>query len=103
MPTGRVLYVPEAAQGRLVCLGQEVRVRAGDVAHDARRPGTRVRFDLQWEDEDVRAVNVWRTRLTRARERSSPTSPAAEGPARGGTAFPPAATAGPAVEGGSER
>lgn len=46
MPTGRVLYVPEATQGRLVWLGQEIALRPEDVAYDARRPGTRVRFDL---------------------------------------------------------
>jgi hypothetical protein len=70
MPRGRVIYVPEAAQGRLVWLGQEVPVSAEDVAKDARRPGTRVRFDLTWEDDVLRASNVRRTRVTWARERS---------------------------------
>ena len=50
---GRVLYVPEAVQGRLTFLGQEIPIRPEDVAHDARRPGTRVRFDLFWVDDDL--------------------------------------------------
>lgn len=69
MPTGRVLYVPEATQGRLVWLGQEIALRPEDVAYDARRPGTRVRFDLTWEGDDPRASNVRRTRAARARAR----------------------------------
>jgi hypothetical protein len=70
MPRGRVIYVPEAAQGRLVWLGQEVPVRAEDVATDARRPGTHVRFDLTWEDDVLRASNVRRTRAKCTSERS---------------------------------
>jgi len=73
MPTGRVLYVPEATQGRLVWLGQEIPLRPDDVAYDARRRGTRVRFDLTWEDDDLRASNVRRTRAARAPARWSAT------------------------------
>jgi hypothetical protein len=90
MPTGRVLYVPEATQGRLVWLGQEIPIRAEDVAYDARRPGTRVRFDLTWQDDDLRASNVRRTRAARARPRWSPTG------------LPPA-SGGHRMRGGSER
>jgi hypothetical protein len=72
MPTGRVLYVPETTRGRVLFLGQEIPVRADDVADDARRAGIRVRFDLTWEDDDLRASNVRRTSATRARERMSP-------------------------------
>lgn len=39
---GRVVYVPEAAQGRLTFLGQEIPIRPEDVAPETRRPGTRV-------------------------------------------------------------
>ena len=75
MPTGSVLYVPETSQGRLVFLGQEIPVRVEDVAMDARRPGTRVRFDLIWDDDDLRVSNVRRTKATRARGRWSSTVP----------------------------
>ena len=69
MPKARLVYVPEAAQGRLTFLGQEIPIRVEDVASDARQPGTRVRFDLVWEDEDLRASNVRRAWGRGARER----------------------------------
>ena len=72
MPKGRVLYVPETSQGRLIFLGEEIPVRVEDVAMDARRPGTRVRFDLIWDRDDLRVSNVRRTRATRVRERWHP-------------------------------
>lgn len=75
MPKGRVLYVPETSQGRLVFLGEEIPVRVEDVAMDARRPGMRVRFDLIWDNDDLRVSNVRRTRATRARGRWSSTGP----------------------------
>ena len=66
MPRGRVVYVPASAPGRLSFQGVEIPVRAEDVAGDARRPGTRVRFDLAWEDGEIRPRNVHRTRGVRA-------------------------------------
>lgn len=75
MLKGRVLYVPETSQGRSVFLAAEIPVRAEDVAMDARRPGTRVRFDLIWDDDDLRVSNVRRTKATRARGRWSSTVP----------------------------
>jgi hypothetical protein len=82
MPKGRVLYVPETSQGRLVFLGQELRVRPDDVPDDARRPGTRVRFELTWDGDDLCASNVRRTRGPWVRERWSPSE--ARGPSMGG-------------------
>jgi hypothetical protein len=82
MPRGRVLYMPETSQGRLVFLGEEIPVRVEDVAMDARRPGTRVRFDLIWESDDLRVSNVRRTRGPWARERWSPAQ--ARDPSMGG-------------------
>lgn len=81
MLKGRVLYVPETSQGRSVFLAAEIPVRAEDVAMDARRPGTRVRFDLTSDDDDVRASNVRRTRETpaHARWRSDPGGPSTGG------------------------
>jgi hypothetical protein len=82
MPRGRVLYVPETSQGRLVFLGQEIPIRTDDVPGDARRPGTRVRFDLTWDDGDLSASNVRRTRGSWSRERWRPGR--ARGPSMGG-------------------
>jgi hypothetical protein len=98
-----MLYLPEAAQGRLVFLGQVIPVRAEDVANDARRPGTRVRFDLTWEHDDLRAFNVRRTRAPRARERWSPADQWPKVPSGTGPSALPAASGGDSVEGGSER
>ena len=81
MPKGRVLYVPETAQGRLVFLGEEIPVGVGSVALDARRPGTRVRFDLTWDGDDLYASNVRRARATPAHERWRP-DPGGGGSAR---------------------
>jgi hypothetical protein len=103
MPTGRVLYVPETTRGRVLFLGQEIPVRAEDVAPDARRPGSRVRFDLTWEDDDLRASNVRRARATRDRERMSssrrsPRVPSGTGPS---ALFGGSGTG--SIEAGSER
>lgn len=62
MPRGRVLFVPAAGEGRLMFLGQQVPIQAADVARDARRAGTRVRFDLVWENDDLIARQVRRVR-----------------------------------------
>jgi hypothetical protein len=62
MPRGRVLFVPAAGEGCLMFLGQQVPIQAADVAGDARRPGTRVRFDLVWENDDLMARHVRRVR-----------------------------------------
>jgi hypothetical protein len=70
MPRGRMLYAPETARGRVVFLSGEIPVAVGSVAMDARRQGTRVRFDLTWDGDDLCASNVRRTRggaLTRRR------------------------------------
>ena len=99
---GRALYVPEAAQGRLTFLGQEIPIRPEDVAHDARRPGTRVRFDLFWVDDDLRTSNVRCVRTAWAREPSTragrPKVPSGTGPSA-----LPASRGGDSMKGGSER
>ena len=102
MPKGRVLYVPETTQGRLVFLGEEIPVRAEDVAIDARRPGPRVRFDLTWEDDDLRASHVRRSRamLTRLRRNSVGGEPKV--PSVGGPSALPAAPGADSMESGSE-
>lgn len=102
---GRVLYVPEAAQGRLTFLGQEISIRPEDVAPEARRPGTRVRFDLSWEDEDFRASNV--RRAWRGWGREPPTGQrrgvGLEVPSTTGPPALPASRGGDSMKGGSER
>jgi hypothetical protein len=103
MPTGRVLYVPETTRGRVLFLGQEIPVRADEVADDARRPGTRVRFDLTWEDDDLRASNVRRTSATRARERMSPSGRFPRVQSGMGPSALRDGSRGRRVEGGSER
>jgi hypothetical protein len=82
MPRGRVLYVPETSQGRLVFLGQEIPIRTDDVPGDARRPGARGRFDHTWDGDDLCASNVRRARGPWARERWDPAQ--ARGPSMGG-------------------
>jgi hypothetical protein len=103
MPTGRVLYVPETTRGRVLFLGQEIPVRAEDVAPDARRPGSRVRFDLTWEVDDLRASNVRRMRATRARARWSQTGRRSNDPSGTGRSALPPASGGYSIAGGSER
>ena len=103
MPRGRISYVPEAIRGRSVCLGREIPVRADDVPYDARRPGTRVRFDLVWEDDDLRASTVRRTGATRTRGRRSPADRLPRVPSGTGPSALAFGSGGDSVESGSER
>lgn len=103
MPTGRVLYVPETTRGRVLFLGQEIPVRPEDVADDARRSGTRVRFNLTWEDDDLRASNVRRTSAMRAREGIRPSGRSPRVPSRPGPSTLSGGSGTGSMEGGSER
>lgn len=99
MPKGWVVYVPSTVPGRVSYQGFEIPARAEDVAEDARDPGTRVRFELAWDGDDVRAWNV--RRVHRARFATGARGPRV--PSRRG---PPVLLDGArmrTVEGGSER
>ena len=102
MPKGRVLYVPQTSPRRVVSLGQEIPVRADDVSDDARRPGTRVRFDLTWEDGDLHASHVRRTRAMWTRPRRNSVGGEPKVPSVGGPSALPAAPGAGSMESGSE-